>query len=154
MTAGEEGTDMGAGSRFDQPLTLLDDGRKVVACGPLRFFGCDVKATVTLDLKQQQHGRASVSGEFVNTNFDPDRCTEEVGDLEDEWMLTAPVTPFAVSSSLRSSGWQSVAFVTAPAPGPLVKAHGVIVYTKLDGSQEIVRWKGDEHQNDLEVRWQ
>ena len=28
---------MGAGSKFDQPLTLIKDGHKDVACGPLRF---------------------------------------------------------------------------------------------------------------------
>lgn len=44
---------MGAGSKFDQPLTLIQNGHEVVACGPLNFYGCDVSARVTIDLRQK-----------------------------------------------------------------------------------------------------
>ena len=144
---------MGAGSRFDQPLTLLQDGHQVVACGPLRFFGCDVSARVSIDLKQQpekdrEHdvfrpgrGRATASGDFPNTNHDHERCDEEVGDDEDEWMLTATVQPYPVTSQLSAVAWSGAAFVPAP-PGPLVVAHGSIVYTRDDGTTHGFTWIG------------
>ena len=145
---------MGAGSKFDQPLTLIQDGHKVVACGPLRFHGCDVRAEVTIELVQPGHGRAVKTKMFPNRNFDDGRCDDVVGDEEDEWMMTATVEPEFMHSGLRSVGWGSAGFVTAPTPGPLVVAHGVITYFRRDGSQQTVPWMGDENQNDLEARWQ
>ena len=100
-----EGSEMGAGSKFDQPLTLIQDGHKVVACGPLRFHGCDVRAEVTIELVQPGHGRAVKTKMFPNRNFDDDRCDDLVGDEEDEWMMTATVEPEFMHSGLRSVGW-------------------------------------------------
>jgi hypothetical protein len=145
---------MGAGSKFDQPLTLIQDGHKVIACGPLNFQGCDVRAEVTIELVQPNHGRAIKTKVFPNKNFDKHRCEEAVGDDEDEWMMTATVEPPFMHSGLRSVGWGAAAFVTAPTPGPLVVAHGVITYYRWDGSQHSVPWTGDVNGNDLEARWQ
>jgi hypothetical protein len=152
---------MGAGSRFDQPLTLLQDGHQVVACGPLGFYGCDVSARVTIDLKQRAEvhafhpgrGRANASGVFPNTNYDEERCDEPVGDEEDEWMLTATVQPYPVTSALSAAAWSGAAFVPAP-PGPLVEAHGSIVYTRSDGSTHGFTWIGTGPPNNdpLEAR--
>jgi hypothetical protein len=143
---------MGAGSRFDQPLTLIQDGHKVVACGPLGFHGCEVRAEVSIDLKQPGNGKASATGIFVNTNVDEERCNQEVGDDEDEWMLTAIVKPHPVHGGTRSTNWSSTAFApTDPAgSGQLVIGHGVITYRNLDGTIDIKRW----HQDDLKTRWQ
>jgi|SRR6476620_10679207 len=146
----QKGRTMGAGSRFDQPLTLLQDGHLVVACGPLNFQGCDVSARVSIDLKQRANthsyqpsrGRATASGVFPNTNYDSEKCDEQVGDEEDEWMLTATVQPFPVTSSTSASAWSTAAFVTAPIPGPLVEAHGSIVYTRDDGTTQGFAWIG------------
>lgn len=49
---------MGAGSKFDQPLTLIEDGHKVIACGPLQFQAFDVRAEVTIHLEQDGRGKA------------------------------------------------------------------------------------------------
>jgi len=142
---------MGAGSRFDQPLTLLENGHQVVACGPLRFYGCDVSARVTIDLKQKakphnyqpSRGRATASGDFPNPNFnDEELCDEPVGDEEDEWMLTATVQPYPVTSSTPASAWATAAFVPAPIPGPLIEGHGSIVYTKNNGTTHGFTWIG------------
>lgn len=141
---------MGAGSRFDQPLTLIEDGHKVVACGPLNFYGCDVSARVTIDLKQKANkhnyqpsrGRATASDDFPNPNHDLELCDEPVGDDEDEWMLTATVRPYPVTSSTPASAWATAAFVTAPIPGPLIEAHGSIVYTRNDGTIHGFTWIG------------
>jgi hypothetical protein len=153
---------MGAGSRFDQPLTLIQDGHQVVACGPLNFFGCDVSAHVSIDLKQKanQHpsqpgrGRATASGIFPNPNYNEESCDEPVGDDEDEWMLTATVVPYPVTSNTPASAWAGAAFVPAPVPGPLIEGRGSIVYTRSNGSPRGFTWKGtglpDEH--DLEAR--
>ncbi|HEX2588145.1 MAG TPA: hypothetical protein VHL51_07760 [Gaiellales bacterium] len=144
---------MGAGSRFDQPLTLIQDGHQVVACGPLRFFGCDVSARVSIDLKQQPtrdrkrdvfrpgRGRATADGVFPNTNYSKKRCKEEVGGDEDEWMLTATVQPYPVTSQLSAVAWSGAAFAPTP-PGELVVAHGSIVYTRDDGSTHGFTWIG------------
>jgi hypothetical protein len=142
---------MGAGSRFDQPLTLLQDGHQVVACGPLRFDGCDVSARVSIDLKQRAdthdafhpgRGRATATGVFPNTNYNEELCDEEVGDDEDEWMLTATVQPYPVTSALSATAWSSAAFVPAPVPGPRIEGHGSIVYTRSDGSTHGFTWIG------------
>ena len=145
---------MGAGSRFDQPLTLINDGHKVVACGPLGFFGCEVNAEVTITLRQPGKGIASGHCHFPNTNVDPDKCEEEVGDDEDEWMLTCPVRPEATHSRIASVAWSAAAFTLTPAyggTGALVIAHGVITYlNQSTGGMDTQIWDA----SDLECRWQ
>ncbi len=141
---------MGAGSRFDQPLTLIQRGHRVVACGPLNFSRHDVAAHVTIDLEQRANpaefqpsrGRATVSGDFPNHHHDEDRDDEEVGDEGDEWMLTATVRPYPVTSSTPASAWATAAFVTAPIPGPMIVGHGSIVYTRHDGKTHGFTWTG------------
>lgn len=141
---------MGAGSRFDQPLTLISNGHRVVACGPLNFDGCDLAAHVTIDLEQRadppnyqpSRGRATVSGDFPNHHYNKKRCDEQVGDEDDEWMLTATVRPYPVTSSTPASAWATAAFVTAPIPGPMIVGHGSIVYTRDDGSTHGFTWTG------------
>ena len=145
---------MGAGSRFDQPLTLIEDGHKVIACGPLQFQGCDVRAEVTIELVQPGHGRAVTTKVFPNKNFNKHRCDEVVGDEEDEWMVRATVEPDHMHAGLRSVDWASTAFVTAPSPGPLVVGHGVITYVRWNGPGNTLTWIGDEAGKDLEARWQ
>ena len=109
---------MGAGSKFDQPLTLIEDGHKVIACGPLRFWACDARAEVTIQLRQGAH-RAVTTKMFPNTNFDEDGGEVAVGDEEDdEWMMRATVEPYPMHKGLRSVDWANAAFVTAPNPGP------------------------------------
>jgi len=168
---------MGAGSKFDQPLTLLDNGHRVVACGPLRFDGCDVSARVSIDLKQTaelneyQHqpsrgrARATASGDFPNPNYDEELCEPREGgegdgqvgdDEEDEWMLTATVVPYPVTAATPASAWAVAAFVPAPVPGPLIVGRGSIVYTRYDGTTEGFNWKGtgpDDGNRDLEARY-
>ena len=145
---------MGAGSRFDQPLTLIEDGHKVIACGPLQFQGCDVRAEVTIELVQPGHGRAVTTKVFPNKNHDPERCDDEVGTEEDEWMVRATVEPHVMHRGLRSVDWASSAFTTAPNPGPLVVGHGVITYFRANGPGNTMTWVGDVDGNDLEARWQ
>jgi hypothetical protein len=94
---------MGAGSRFDQPLTLIEDGHKVIACGPLQFQGCDVRAEVTIELVQPGHGRAVTTKVFPNKNFNKHRCDEVVGDEEDEWMMRATVEPDHMHAGCEAS---------------------------------------------------
>ena len=148
---------MGAGSRFDQPLTLIQNGHRVVACGPLGFYGCDVSARVSIDLKQKadrhnyqpSRGRATASGDFPNPNHNDDEefCGEPVGDEDDEWMLTATVLPYPVTSATPASAWATAAFVTAPIPGPLIEGHGSIVYTRSDGTTHGFTWIGTGEPN-------
>ena len=148
---------MGVGSRFDQPLTLISDGNQVVACGPLRFHGCDTHAEVIISLHQSGHGQAHASGTFVNTHFNTGQCEDEVGDIEDEWMLTAGVTPEAVGAHIRSAMWSAFAFAPTPkygGNGALVRGHGVIRYHQQSGGVDNKPWDGDVDGNDLEVRWQ
>ena len=148
---------MGVGSRFDQPLTLISDGRQVIACGPLGFFACETHAEVIVSMHQTGHGQAHGNGAFVNPDYDPSKGETPVGDDEDEWMLTADVTPQAVGSHIRSATWSSFAFAPTAAYGggaPPVQAHGVIRYHR-DGSRiDTSTWTGDGMGNDLEVRWQ
>jgi hypothetical protein len=149
---------MGAGSRFDQPLTLVHDGHQVVACGPLGFYGCEVRAEVTINLRQPGHGKARGHGVFTNAHHDPAKCEDEVGDDDDdEWMLSPCVNPEAVHEHLTSAMWSSFAFRPTPAYGgtaPLVIAHGVIVYLNQDGTQDIKPWVGDGAGHDMDARWQ
>jgi len=148
---------MGVGSRFDQPLTLISDGHQVIACGPLGFEGCDTHADVSISLHQGSHGQAHASGTFVNSNRNEQLCDQEVGDDEDEWMLTADVSPEAVGGHLRSASWSSFAFAPTPkygGSGDPVRAHGVIVYHRKTGGGNTEVWDGDVDHNDLEVRWQ
>ncbi|MFI5049006.1 MAG: hypothetical protein ACHQEA_03955 [Gaiellales bacterium] len=150
---------MGAGSKFDQPLTLLGNGHQVVACGPLRFDGCDVSARVSIDLKQRANpgeyqpsrGRATASGDFPNPNYDEELCDARVGDEEDEWMLTATVVPYPVTSATPASAWATAAFVTAPNPGPLIEGRGSIVYTRNDGTTKGFQWKGTGHPHNADL---
>jgi hypothetical protein len=145
---------MGAGSRFDQPLTLIADGHQVVACGPLGFYANDVSARVTIDLEQKakkphrpSSGRATASGDFPNPHHNEKLGNKPVGDDEvDEWMLTATVQPYPVTSSTPASAWLGAAFVAAP-PGPLVEGHGSIVYTRGDGSTHGFTWVNTGPQN-------
>ena len=145
---------MGVGSRFDQPLTLIEDGHKVIACGPLQFQGCDVRAEVTIELVQPGHGRAVKTKVFPNKNFDKHQCDDPVGTEDDEWMLPATVEPEIMHAQLRSADWTSAAFATAPDPGPLVIGHGVITYVRWNGPGNTETWVGDVNHNDLEARWQ
>jgi len=151
---------MGAGSRFDQPLTLVIDGRQVVACGPLGFVGCETHAEVATTLRQFCHGIATAHGTFVNPDYDEQRCEELVGVREDkdedEWMLTAEVRPEAVGRHISSASWSAFTFVTTPGwggTGPLVRARGVIRYFRRDPGVDVHVWNGDASGNDLEVRW-
>jgi hypothetical protein len=151
---------MGAGSRFDQPLTLIEDGRKVVACGPLGFEENEVSAEVSIDLTQlpgrgdrmaKPVVKASASGVFVNHKHDPDPDEE---DEEDEWMLTAAVVPKSVGKDIKSAAWTALAFEVAP-PGELVIAHGVIRYLRIDGTVDVKKWTGDgPDKGRLQTRWQ
>jgi hypothetical protein len=141
---------MGAGSRFDQPLTLIQNGHKVVACGPLNFSTHDVSAHVTIDLEQRANpeeyqpsrGRATASGDFPNHHHDKDGDNKEVDDDGLEWMLTATVHPYPVTSSMSASAWGNAAFVAAPNPGPLIVGHGSIVYTDHNGDTHGFTWTG------------
>lgn len=145
---------MGAKSRFEQPLTLLNGGRQVVACGPLLFFGCDMLATVDISLIQPGKGAASAHGVFVNHHFNPDKCKELVGDPDDddsnEWMLTANVRPQAMYAH-TAAGWAAHVFVPAP-PDNMVNASGVIRYRDNHGNVEMFQWTGDDLGGPLQVR--
>lgn len=135
---------MGAGSKFDQPLTLIEDGHKVIACGPLRFWACDARAEVTIQLRQGAH-RAVTTKMFPNTNFDEDGGEVAVGDEEDdEWMMRATVEPYPMHKGLRSVDWGSAAF----APGE-VHGHGIIKYYRGNGGGNTKSWV-----RDLDARWQ
>ncbi len=76
---------MGAKSRFEQPLTLLNGGSQVVACGPLLFFWDDVLAEVNISLISRARAARPHTAVFVNHDFDPKRRGELV---HDEMMTT------------------------------------------------------------------
>jgi hypothetical protein len=145
---------MGAGSKFDQPLTLIEDGHKVIACGPLQFQAFDVRAEVTIHLEQDGRGKAVTTKIFPNTNFDKTRGRARVGTEDDEWMMRATVEPHRMHKKLRSVDWANAAFVTAPNPGPRVVGHGVITYYRWNGDSNTKTWVGDADGNGLNARWQ
>jgi len=133
---------MGAGSKFFDPLTLIDQGRKVVACGPLRFHACDVSAQVAIDLLQPggpggPARRALGSQVCTNPNHIPGgSCEEPVGDDDtNEWMIDAVVQPALMTHEVRSAGWSTVVFEVTP-PGELVLGIGVIRYLREDGTKQ------------------
>jgi hypothetical protein len=153
---------MGAGSRFDEPLTLISDGRQVVACGPLGFFGNETHAEVAITLRQPGHGIVNANGVFANPAFNGKRTQKVVSSRgkneDDEWMLTGDVRPDMVSVSILSAQWTSFSFTpTQPwdpnSTAPLVKSFGVIRYHTVAAGVDVHVWHGDSAGNDLQVRW-
>jgi hypothetical protein len=126
---------MGAGSKFEIPLTLLRDGDAVMACGPLGFDPADTHAEVSIHLVQPGHAQGRKTDTIGNV-----RHGGNSGGFEDdeaaEWMFTIEAAHLVMTSALRAGGMPPARFVS----GVPVKGFGLITYHQAGAAQPPKHW--------------